>query len=99
MADPFTRDDARRRAEMARNTAETWRGVVRERTQFRDAYAADERRDDAVAATWCTLVAEREVAFHLSQARAYDRIARGENPFTRLDDMCRVDGAEDARHV
>lgn len=81
MADPFTCGDARKRAAMARHAAETWHGVVTERTAFAERYEAEGRAQDARAARSCVELAEQSVDFHLEQAEAYERVARGEDAY------------------
>lgn len=79
MRGPFGRVDAKTRAQICRNEAETWEGVVREREQYADGYEGD----DKIAAQAHTEIARRRVAFCRELSEAYERVAKGLPPFTK----------------
>jgi hypothetical protein len=73
---PFGREDARKRAEMARNAVESYRGALRDRQAAAvDPWGTD---DDRAAARACVALMQQRIAFELAQADGYDRISRGE---------------------
>ena len=77
MRGPFGRVDANGRAQICRNEAETWEGVVTERAQHAEGYEGEDR----VAALAHAEIATMRVAFCLELAEAYERVARGLPPF------------------
>lgn len=77
MRGPFGRVDAKTRAQMCVNEAETWDGVVRERVQYAEEYEGDDR----IAALAHVEIAKRRAAFCRELAEAYERVAKGIPPF------------------
>lgn len=72
---PYSREDAAKRAQMALNEADSWRTELKERERF----VAEAKTDaDRVAAEGCAHVARRRVARALEDAELYRRIAKGE---------------------
>lgn len=65
------------RAQLERNHAATWEGVISERQAFVD---SAENESDRIAAEWCLEMARRKLAFALECVASYERISRGENP-------------------
>jgi hypothetical protein len=79
---PFGRVDARGRAQICLNEAETWDGVVREREQFAEGYEGEDR----IAALAHVEIAKRRSAFCRELAEAYERVAKGIPPFAETQE-------------